>query len=99
MGLTIFFAIRIIVNFIYPNESLFPFYTTSLMLIYSVKLGIDTFFMTNYGRKNCFLIALIINAVFYVFFIGFGESEGVFDKQLQRVVSDYVKHLSIIFNQ
>jgi hypothetical protein len=99
VGLALFFAIRIIVNLVYPDESLFPFYTTALILIYTIKLGIDTFFMTNYGRKNPFLIAVSINVIFYFFFIAFGDSEGVFDKHLQTVVTDYAKHLSIIFNR
>lgn len=45
-----------------------PFYTACLLLVYTGKLGVDTFLMTNYGRKNCLFVALGINAVFLVFF-------------------------------
>ena len=55
--------------------------------------------MTNYSRKNCFLIALAINVIFYFFLIGFDGVEGVMVKQLRLAVADYIKHLEIVFNR
>lgn len=62
-----------------------PFYTLCLLLVYTAKLGVDTFFMTNYGRKNCLLVALGLNATFIVFFELLGNNEGVFDQNLKMV--------------
>ena len=53
-------------SFFTASESLITFYTLALILIYTIKLGIDTFFLTNYSKKHCFGLALAINLVFYI---------------------------------
>jgi hypothetical protein len=86
-------------SFFTQNESLVTFYILILLLVYTIKLGIDTFFLTNYNKKHCFGIAFGINCIFYIFYLILGSSEGVYDNKLEIAISDYKKHLSIIFNR
>lgn len=62
-------------------------------MIYTLKLGIDTFFLTNYSKKQCFLLALGLNVFFYIIVVLFDQVEGVFDQQIKIIIQDYIKHL------
>ena len=62
-------------------------------------MGVDTFLLTNYNKKTCFLIALGINTFFYMIMTTLDNTDGVYDRTIRTVASDYNKHLSIVFNQ
>lgn len=99
VGLVLFVIFKIAANLVYPIYSLLSFYVLGLILIYTVKMGVDTFFLTNYNKKICFLIAIVINIGFYLIIISFDSIEGVYDQTIKSIASDYNKHLSIVFNQ
>jgi hypothetical protein len=98
-GLVLFLIFKIGANLIYPIYSLLSFYVLGLILVYTLKMGIDTFFLTNYNKKICFLIAIGINMAFYMIIISLDNIEGVYDQTIKSLASDYNKHLSIVFNQ
>ncbi len=70
-GLIILIIIRCILSVIYKDQSVLCFYMISLIFIYTLKLGVETFLLTNYNRKNCILIALCSNLFFYFLYYTF----------------------------
>jgi hypothetical protein len=72
-GLLLFIALRLVIALVYEKESLLSFYTLAIILIYSLKLGIDCFFLTNYNRRNCLILALGLNVFFYLLAVVFGN--------------------------
>jgi len=92
-GLVIFILLKLIISFFFPSQSLLTFYTLVLIFIYTIKIGLDTFFLTNYSKKNCFLLALGLNLIFFVFLMSFDSMDGVYDRTLRTIAKDYTKHL------
>lgn len=68
-ALVIFVLIRIAINYFFIYESLVSFYVLAIILGYTLKLGVDTFMLTNYSRKNCFFLAFGVNLLFYLLFV------------------------------
>jgi hypothetical protein len=99
VGLVLFVVLKICVNVIYTGQSLLSFYVLVLILVYTIKTGIETFLLTNYNKKTCFLIALGINLSFYIIMLSLDSLDGVYDRNIRNVASDYNKHLSIVLNQ
>ena len=81
------------------SESLITFYILVLIIIYTLKQGIDVFFLTNYNRKICLLISFGVNLFFFLSYVTLEPYEGIFDQSIKQVTHDYRKHLEIIFNR
>lgn len=75
------------------------FYVLTLILVYTLKLGVETFILTNYNRMVCILVGLGLNLIFFFLFYFLSNIEGVYDQTIKEVVEDYVNHLEIVFNR
>lgn len=75
------------------------FYVLVAIIVYTIKLGIDTFFKTSYNKRACILIALSLNIAFMGLFITLESQQGLYDQRIKEKTIDYVKHLEIIFNK
>ena len=70
-SLVVFVGLRLVVGLVYKHQALLSSYTLGIILIYVLKLGIDTFLLTNYSRKQCFWFALGLNLLFYLLVLAF----------------------------
>jgi hypothetical protein len=97
--LVIIVLLRIVIDLFFPLDGLLTFYILAAIIVYTLKLGVETFLLTNYNRKVCFAIALGLNFFFMALFVVMEQYEGVYDQTISRITRDYVKHLEIIFNR
>jgi len=72
-GLVLYLLIRLIILPFLPNDSMLIFYIMVLISCYMIKIGMDTFFKTNYNKRNCFLISLGLNLFFYLLLATLGN--------------------------
>ena len=95
-ALLAFYSLRMILAPVLPEISMLPFYITVAILVYTVKVSVDTFMVSAYRSKTVFLIALGVN-VFYLFLgVALSNFEGVFDQTSKFVAGDYAKWLEIV---
>jgi hypothetical protein len=96
LGLLIFYSVRLSLVFILPEISLLPFYILVAILVYTVKVSVDTFMVSAYRTKTVFMIAFGVN-VFYLFLaVALNNYEGVFDHTINFLAGDYAKRLEIV---
>ena len=89
LGLAIYVGVRLgLVQWV-GQGSLAAFYVLFLTTIYALKLAIDTFFLTNYDRKQCLLFSLGLNSVFFVQYYILGSTEGIYDQTIYSAMADY----------
>ena len=95
-GLAIYVGIRLGLTHWLGEGSLAAFYVLVLITVYALKLAIDTFFLTNYDRKQCLLFGLAINGAFYILYYILGTVEGIYDQGMIASLADYEKHLEVV---
>ena len=83
LTITIFVLVRVIMSFFFSTESMMAFYVLVAIIIYTIKLGIDTFLKTNYNKKTCALIALALNLFYAIMFYTLERQQGLYDQQIQ----------------
>jgi hypothetical protein len=94
-SLLAFYSLRLILAPVLPDISMLPFYIIVAILVYTVKVSVDTFMVSAYKSKTVFMIALGVN-IFYLFLgVALSNYEGVFDQTLKFVAGDYAKRLEI----
>lgn len=83
LTLTIFVLVRVIMNYFLSIESMMAFYVLVAILVYTIKLGIETFFKTNYNKRSCALIALALNVFYIIAYITLERQQGLYDQQIR----------------
>lgn len=67
-SLLIFITLRIAFRPFLVEESLVSVYTLAALLFYTLKQGLDVFFLSNYSRKISLLVAASLNLFFFVLY-------------------------------
>ena len=93
VGLLVFYCVRLIFGFVLPVISLLPFYILVAILVYTVKVSVDTFMVSAYKSKTVFMIALGVNVFYLCLGVALSNYEGVFDQTMKFMAGDYAKRL------
>jgi hypothetical protein len=98
------FAICLIVDlinsrpFTIPSSS-FTFIVCLVAIAYAIKLGLQIFWISSYNLKYCFLFGIGANLLFYLVYLTMSGLGGTYEHELEMVISDYRKQLSIVFGK
>lgn len=69
LSLAIFIVVRVIINIFFREDSHVAFYILVLIIAYTLKQGVNIFFLTNYNRKVCIFIAFGVNLLFFFLYL------------------------------
>lgn len=98
-SLLVFIILRVVFKSFLEEESLVAVYTLTAIFFYTLKQGLDVFFLSNYSRKVCFIVATSFNVFFFGLYLLLSSYEELYDQSLKHVMHDYSRHLELIFNK